>query len=57
MGDNLNCVKDDKIIDGELENMRIKYNEVNRIIIELEKKLEDYFDEVRKFFGVREEEK
>lgn len=57
MGDNLNCVKDDKIIDGELENMRIKYNEVNRIIIELEKKLKDYFDEVRKFFGVREEEK
>lgn len=57
MGDNLNCVKDDKIIDGELENMRIKYDEVNRIIIELEKKLEDYFDEVRKFFGVREEEK
>lgn len=57
MGDNLNCVKDDKIIDGELENMRIKYDEVNRIIIELEKKLEDYFDEVRKFSGVREEEK
>lgn len=55
MGDNLNCVKDDKIIDDELENMRIKYDEVNRIIIELEKKLEDYFDEVRKFFGVREE--
>lgn len=55
MGDNLNCVKDNKIIDGELENMRIKYDEVNRIIIELEKKLEDYFDEVRKFFGVRED--
>lgn len=55
MGDNLNCVKDDKTTDGELENMRIKYNEANRTITELEKKLEDHLDEVRKLSGVREE--
>nr|XP_034313961.1 kinesin-like protein KIN-7I isoform X3 [Crassostrea gigas] len=55
MGDNLNCVKDDKTTDGELENMRIKYDEANRTITELEKKLEDHLDEVRKLSGVREE--
>lgn len=55
MGDNLNCVKDNKTTDGELENMRIKYDEANRTITELEKKLEDHLDEVRKLSGVREE--
>lgn len=55
MGDNLNCVKDEKTTDDELENMRIMYNEANRTIQDLEKKLEDQLDEVRKLFNVREE--